>query len=259
MQILKIGSTGNLVVKWQTFLRGQGHTLNVNGTFDEPTQLATIKFQRRYKLEADGIIGNQTIGKAAMLGFEVVQYSETESSYPPKPDFPPLVNNDARQELFGPLEFIPAPTAKNPEAIKITNEWDKLNISRIVIPQLAGIEGANQNGHVWFHKKAEEQLVRLWKMWESEGILKYVLTYSGDYVPRFVRGKAQEQLLSNHAFGTAFDINYAWNKLGAEPATSGTKGCVYSLVKIANECGFYWGGHFSRRDGMHFEIAKLLP
>jgi hypothetical protein len=30
------------------------------------------------------------------------------------------------------------------------------------------------------------------------------------------------------------------------------------LVGIANDNGFYWGGHFTRLDGMHFEIAKLL-
>jgi len=38
----------------------------------------------------------------------------------------------------------------------------------------------------------------------------------------------------------------------------GQKGCVRELVPIAHENGFYWGGHFSRLDGMHFEIAKIL-
>jgi len=33
-------------------------------------------------------------------------------------------------------------------------------------------------------------------------------------------------------------------------------GCVFALVAIAQEFGFHWGGHFSkRRDGMHFAYA----
>jgi hypothetical protein len=38
----------------------------------------------------------------------------------------------------------------------------------------------------------------------------------------------------------------------------GQKGSVRELVQIANNNGFYWGGHFSRKDGMHFEIAKVV-
>jgi len=29
------------------------------------------------------------------------------------------------------------------------------------------------------------------------------------------------------------------------------------LVEAANSIGIYWGGHFSTKDGMHFEISKL--
>jgi Putative peptidoglycan binding domain/D-alanyl-D-alanine carboxypeptidase len=33
-----------------------------------------------------------------------------------------------------------------------------------------------------------------------------------------------------------------------------------TLVGIANDHGFYWGGHYSKRlDGMHFEVAQLRP
>ena len=59
-------------------------------------------------------------------------------------------------------------------------------------------------------------------------------------------------------WSTAFDINYAWNRLGALPALRGEKGSVRELVAIAHQHGFYWGGHFSRRDGMHFEVARVL-
>ena len=62
----------------------------------------------------------------------------------------------------------------------------------------------------------------------------------------------------NTAFGTAFDINARYNRLGTEPAGTTQAGCVYRLVPVAHEFGFYWGGHFSRRDGMHFELARLL-
>jgi hypothetical protein len=35
-------------------------------------------------------------------------------------------------------------------------------------------------------------------------------------------------------------------------------GCLLDLVPAANKFGFYWGDHFTRRDGMHFEVAKLV-
>jgi hypothetical protein len=95
----------------------------------------------------------------------------------------------------------------------------------------------------------------LWTAWEKKGLLNLVLTYGGAYNPRLVRGGTS---LSPHAFGTAFDINYEWNKLGVQPVLAGEKGSVRELVLIANKYGFYWGGHFNKRpDGMHFEVAKL--
>ena len=124
MKILQQGSTGQFVVQWQIFLRGQGYLLNSSGTFDEATVTATRQFQKKYQLQIDGIVGNQTLGKAALLGFELVDFSETDDGFPPKPNFPPLVNNAARQNLFGPLQFVPAATPKNPEGIKIVNGWD---------------------------------------------------------------------------------------------------------------------------------------
>jgi hypothetical protein len=87
-------------------------------------------------------------------------------------------------------------------------------------------------------------------------LLNHILTFDGAYTSRFIR--CSNKTLSNHAFGTAFDINAGENPLGAQPALPGRKGCVFELVPTAHQFGFYWGGHFSRRDGMHFEIAKRL-
>ena len=82
------------------------------------------------------------------------------------------------------------------------------------------------------------------------------------FVQRFIR-KTQNRNprpLSNHAWGTAFDINVKWNKLGKVPTLLGQEGCVRELVELANKNGFFWGGHFGggRVDGMHFELGKML-
>jgi D-alanyl-D-alanine carboxypeptidase len=202
-------------------------------------------------------VGNETFGKAGMLGFELVDQTGATPGFPPRPDFAPLTSNAERQALFGPLRFRPAPTASNPEAIAITNNWDRDNLVKVAIPELAGIKGAPASASVFVHKKAAAPLQAMWKAFGQQGLLDRILVWDGAYNPRFIRGGAAKQILSNHAFATAFDINARFNALGAEPAGPTQPGCLYELVPIANQFGFFWGGHFSRRDGMHFELARL--
>ncbi len=257
MKVLKLGSSGNEVKRWQHFLIGQKFFLGVaDGIYDEPTNEATKHFQSKYKLDPDGRVGNLTFGQAMLLGYPMVVddgQDKTSTSFPPKPNFSPLTSNESRQKLFGKLEFVHEPTSDNPENIRITNHYDKEQIVKINIKQLKQIKGSEG---VYFHKQAAPQLIQLFNDWESKKLLDKVLTWEGAYYPRLVRGSKKS--LSNHSFGTAFDINYAWNKLGVIPALLGQKGSVRELIDVAHKNGFYWGGHFSRRDGMHFEIAKLL-
>jgi hypothetical protein len=167
------------------------------------------------------------------------------------------MNTAARQTVFGSFRFVAAPQPGNPEAIRILGDWEAKNIVKVEIPQLRGIEGLHRDGVIRFHRLGVEQLRALWAAWEKANLLRLINTYAGSYVPRFIRGS--RSVLSNHAFGSAFDINAAWNGLGKTPPLSGRAGSVRELVPLANEHGFYWGGHFANRlDGMHFEIARLL-
>lgn len=257
LKLIKINSTGPLVKAWQFFLTGQGfYHDEVDGKFGPNTKQASIDFQRRYNLQPDGVVGNKTFGVAMQLGFEGVEDNRKDISganFPPKPSFNPLVNNAARQKLFGTFTYEHAPVAGNFEHIRVTNNWVSENITVVTVTQLKQITGGEK---MQFHKKAASQLAKLWKDWQDAGLLHLVLSFDGSYVARFVRGSTS--VLSNHAFGTAFDINVAWNRLGAVPALVGQKGSVRELVGIANENGFYWGGHFTRMDGMHFEVAKII-
>jgi hypothetical protein len=255
LRTLKLGSKGVQVKRWQTFLRGQGEPVVESGNFDQLTHVGTKSFQKKNKLFDDGVVGNETIGKAAILGFEVVSFIESDApDFPSEPTFTPLTSNAERQKLFGPLEFVSDPTKENPEQIEITNGWAQANIGSVLIPNLVGKKNAPKSGNVAFNKKAIKSLAALFKAWDAAGLTERILTWDGGFVPRYVRGS--RTVLSNHAFGTAFDINAEWNARGTEPAWLDEKGSVFELVPLAHVHGFYWGGHFKdKRDGMHFEWA----
>jgi hypothetical protein len=258
MRVLKLGIHGGDVKKWQLFLLGQGHAGVVpDGKFGQPTHRATVAFQAKHGLEPDGKVGNHTLGKAMMLGYELLDFSgEKSSGYPEEPDFDPLVGTAARQRVFGRFSYAHAPMPGNREAIRIGDGWEAGNIVSVRIPELAGVRGAPASGSVRFHRLAARQLQDLFKAWSKAEVLSDIVTWDGSFVARFIRGSTT--VLSNHAFGSAFDINASFNALGAEPAYPDKQGCVFDLVSIAHDHGFYWGGHFSsRRDGMHFEVAQV--
>lgn len=263
METLKLGSTGPEVEAWQNFLVGvQGsYWVEVNGEFNQETADCTKDYQKAHGLVDDGEVGPNTLKAAVTEGFPDLDAASVTTSvvlgpkWPGHPDFPPLGFMD-RAKLFGTFAFVPAPSAGNPEGIRITDGWDKKNIMTVDIPQLVGTKGC-PHGKIPFHTKGADQLQALWVAWEAAGLLPLVLTFDGSWNPRFIRGSTK--YLSNHAWGTAFDLNARWNQLGRVPALVDKEGSVRKLVNIANEKGFYWGGHFTRLDGMHFEIARVIP
>jgi hypothetical protein len=146
---------------------------------------------------------------------------------------------------------------RNRENIRILRSWESDNIVTVPIPQLRTALGPNAPSGMRFHRLAAAQLAGLWQDWERAGLLDRVRTVDGAFVARFIRGSSTT--LSNHAFGSAFDINAATNPRGVRPPLLGEKGCVRELVPLAFKRGFYWGGHFTDKpDGMHFEIAFLM-
>ena len=259
MKTLRLGDSGRDVMLWETFLVGQGYYwTEVDGVFDDDLKQSTIEFQRTHNLPVHGTVGPKTYGVALGLGFPGVEDTtegEDSPNWPPKPDFIPLSAAE-RERVFGKFAFQPAGNPSNPEAILITDGWGAKNIAQVPVPQLRGVTGAPASGIIPFHEKAADQLVALWAAWEAEGLLPLVLSFAGSWAPRFVRGS--RSYLSNHAWGTAFDINAAWNGLGVTPALVGKKGSVRKLVPLAQEHGMFWGGWFDRKDGMHFEVARLI-
>lgn len=182
-----------------------------------------------------------------------------DPAWPPRPAFSFIATSgDVRDRLFGRIEWRRA--AYGRRDVVITNDWAARNLVNVQIPQLVRTPGGN-GGRVRFHRVAAEQLRRLWQTWENYDLLRFVLTYDGDFVARTIGADPRQpayNVLSNHAYGIAFDINARWNGYGVRPALVGQEGSVRALVELANLHGFYWGGHWAPpiQDGMHFEWAR---
>jgi peptidoglycan hydrolase-like protein with peptidoglycan-binding domain len=272
---LSHGDRGPEVRAWQIFLAERAvHRIDVDGVFGMETEEATRRFQALERAVPDGVVGPETIRRARARGFDndphaapaarpqpaaaapmsLAPPAPSQASFlPPPPPFRPILTTAQRQALFGAFAWEAAPRPDNHEAIRILDRWEEQSIVPVSVPQLAGFH----RSRVRFHRKAAAQLQALFAAWGSHGLLDRILTYDGGFVPRLMRGSAT--VLSAHAFGSAIDLNAGWNPLGRTPALGGRTGSVATLVAIANDNGFFWGGHFqSRPDGMHFEIAKLL-
>lgn len=286
MRILELKNphqTGNDVTAWQTFISGKGFALGrIDGDFGNRTHEATVAFQRRNRLYPDGVVGRRTLSVAREQGFRPpVTAAPTppppprptptrpprplppgnvppnSTDYPPRPAGLPAPTLQNAINLFGSFAYRANPATFNGRGITITDGWDDRNIISVNIPQLRGIPiyGTPSRGTMRVHRSAADQMRRLFQAWEDAGLIHLVRTFSGAFTPRFIGGT---RTLSNHAFGAAFDINEQWNGQPATPAATGRPGSLRELVPIANNLGFFWGGHYSgRKDGMHFEIVVI--
>jgi hypothetical protein len=243
------------IKKWQFFLIGFFLTINKNvplvadGIWGPQTENATKMFQERCGLQVTGVLDEKTLTASVDYGFSQNDQQEQFSS--PK-NIERLSESDLLS-IYGKFTYRHTPTESNQEMITITDDWAKKNLVPVSLPGMSHL----LKKPVVFHKNGAEKLFSFFGEILKRGWSQKILSWDGSYAPRFVRGSRSR--LSNHAWGTAFDINALWNPIGAIPAPKGSKGSVYDLVELANDCGFFWGGHFKNRlDGMHFELGRKI-
>lgn len=80
------------------------------------------------------------------------------------------------------------------------------------------------------------------------GLAKELKTWDGVFV---IRTKIALTSLSLHSWAIAVDVNRAENDLNMTPKLSP------EFVKCFTDCGFDWGGTWTRKDGMHFQLSKI--
>lgn len=268
------------VQRWQHFLRRIGFTEvgGVDGDFGQNTERATRRFQNVAAVPETGRLDARTLKAAVQRGYAAAADTHYESD--PAAERPSAAvlappSSAWRNATLTAFRFRKPHDEGDDILIQgdcdgATSDWIASHIVTISVPQLEGLAGPT--GKLRVHALAAPKLAALFRAWEEAGLMHLVLTWEGCFAARYLRPKEGEasvrahgarcsrevSTLSNHAFGSAFDINASWNRLGHPPAPMGAKGCVRELVPIAIKHGFFWGGHFSTRpDGMHFELARL--
>jgi D-alanyl-D-alanine carboxypeptidase len=266
--LLKIGIQSPLAKRWNQFLRDHGWRAGTDDVFDFESSAGSKDFQIHWndnhpknKIAADGVIGNQSLGRAISgwldddLNAEAVARIEGGIYPAVQIGLKPIVGKSALDVAFGEIKF--KRKEDGSDDIVFLNDWPNVYLSTAQVPQLKNITVPIASGKATVHKAVAKQFQALWATWESKQLLGRIQSYAGSYNPRVIRGT--QNSLSLHAYAVAFDINVDSNGLGALPALQGEGGSVLELVGIANRFGFYWGGHFqSRFDGMHFEVCKIL-
>lgn len=98
-------------------------------------------------------------------------------------------------------------------------------------------------------------LVYVAKRFDSE-VEPLVWPGNWGYAERPIRGGSS---LSNHASGTAIDLNAPQHPLGTSPYANFSNSQIRKIRSIVDDCDgvIRWGGAYSgRKDGMHFEINR---
>src|SRR5262245_43807886 len=99
------------------------------------------------------------------------------------------------QATFGLPELVELPGNQ----FKIVNGWEKKNLVRIFVPQLAGVQalGTKFSGNITFNKLAAPQLLASFQAIEKAGLVSKILSYSGSFKPRRIRGSKK---VSRHTY-----------------------------------------------------------
>lgn len=101
---------------------------------------------------------------------------------------------------------------------------------------------------IYCNKDMVTPLSQAFKKLIATGCVKELKTWDGCFNIRKMRGLTS---MSLHSWAIAVDVNAFENGLNQVPKLS------KEFVECFTTSGFDWGGTWKRKDGMHFQLAKI--
>lgn len=222
---IKLGSSGNSVQVLQGRLKEIGYYGGaIDGEFGPITERGVKLFQKSKGLKDDGIVGVKT-----WAALEIKEAPAGDSRAPKRPK-----NYSDVKEIFG-----------DP----LSSGWSSANLAFCELaPTLKAFpikKGTTVRGF-YCHNLLVSVFQKVFEEIMLAGLTDEIKSFDGCFNIRKIRGSSTT--MSLHSWAIAIDINYKGNELGnASPEMN------KDVVKIFEKNGFYWGGNFRRKDGMHFE------
>lgn len=222
---IKKGSSGIEVETLQGRLRELGfYGGNIDGQFGQITERGVFLFQKAQMLTQDGIVGPKT-----WAALNLKKSPKKDSRTPKRPR-----NYAEVKSIFGdPLE----------------TGWSNANLGFCeVAPTLKVFpikKGSTVRGF-YCHKLLISVFQRVFEDIVLSGLTDEIKSFDGCFNIRKIRGSSTT--MSLHSWAIAIDLNYKGNELGNPQPDMDPR-----IIDIFEKNGFYWGGNFKRRDGMHFE------
>jgi hypothetical protein len=240
---LRYGDVGTDVRRLQEYLIANGADLSPDGHFGPNTRAVIVKWQHDRGLAQTGMFDRNTRKAFEAAGFILrgppSPTARPGNDWPPVPASPPQPNPKLTD--FGRFNFKLAPEPDNPEHIDILDNWVDENVVTLDVPQLDKCPFADHKtytvqavGSIQCHKLAAPKFAQLFTEWEKAKLIDRVITCAGAFSSRLIRGSrtASRANLSNHAWGTAIDINDQQNQRTHVPVLLSARGCTRELVEI---------------------------
>lgn len=131
----------------------------------------------------------------------------------------------------------------------ISPEWERVYLGSAHLPEPLPLswDPSRRVSTIRCHVLIASQFQETFQSIHDAGFWPAVHDYGGCYAFRVQRGSSTK--LSLHAWGLAIDLNTRTSPRGSRGGMSA------DLVRIFEEHGFVWGGHFETPDEMHFQFA----
>lgn len=138
----------------------------------------------------------------------------------------------------------------------IDGVWSSLILGQATLPWGLTIPWAGSVvARISVHRLLVAEVEAVFRALQAMSLQDQVREFGGAYNFRQQRGGAK---LSVHCWGAALDLNTSTNKLGEPHVTHGGKADMdLRVVKVFEDRGWGWGGHWNRPDCQHFQWCSL--